>query len=194
MAEGVGFEPTRPLGPTVFKTAAFDRSATPPCPESSPRRRSEGGLWGGPGRLPGARRGPRPPARVIGAIVLAAVWLASGGIARLPAHDDLMRLLPVLAVQGAVLSFVGTLLWYAAVQRLDLARCTSIVVPSIPMLSMGASFLLLGEVASARQWIGLVLTVCGVLVFATAPGADGAGARGQRHRARGWAGRRRPQS
>jgi O-acetylserine/cysteine efflux transporter len=108
---------------------------------------------------------------VYGAIVLAAVWLASGGVARLPAHDDLMRLLPVLAVQGAVLSFVGTLLWYAAIQRLDLARCTSIVVPSIPMLSMGASFLLLGEVASARQWIGLVLTVCGVLVFATAPGA-----------------------
>jgi hypothetical protein len=31
MAEGVGFEPTRPFwGLTVFKTAAFNRSATPP--------------------------------------------------------------------------------------------------------------------------------------------------------------------
>ena len=30
VAEGVGFEPTRPNGPTVFKTVALDRSATPP--------------------------------------------------------------------------------------------------------------------------------------------------------------------
>jgi hypothetical protein len=31
MAERVGFEPTRPFwGLTVFKTAAFNRSATPP--------------------------------------------------------------------------------------------------------------------------------------------------------------------
>ena len=30
MAEGVGFEPTEPFGSAVFKTAAFNRSATPP--------------------------------------------------------------------------------------------------------------------------------------------------------------------
>ena len=30
MAEEEGFEPSRPEGPTVFKTAAFNRSATPP--------------------------------------------------------------------------------------------------------------------------------------------------------------------
>ena len=30
MAEVVGFEPTVPCGTTVFKTAAFDHSATPP--------------------------------------------------------------------------------------------------------------------------------------------------------------------
>ncbi len=30
MAEGVGFEPTVPCGTPVFKTGAFDRSATPP--------------------------------------------------------------------------------------------------------------------------------------------------------------------
>ena len=29
-AEGVGFEPTMPCGIPVFKTGAFDRSATPP--------------------------------------------------------------------------------------------------------------------------------------------------------------------
>ena len=30
MAEGKGFEPLVPRGTTVFKTVAFDRSATPP--------------------------------------------------------------------------------------------------------------------------------------------------------------------
>ncbi len=30
MAEGEGFEPPEPFGSTVFKTAAFDHSATPP--------------------------------------------------------------------------------------------------------------------------------------------------------------------
>ena len=30
MAEKVGFEPTEPCGSTVFKTAAFDHSATSP--------------------------------------------------------------------------------------------------------------------------------------------------------------------
>lgn len=31
MAEEVGFEPTEPCGSTVFKTAAFNHSAIPPC-------------------------------------------------------------------------------------------------------------------------------------------------------------------
>jgi O-acetylserine/cysteine efflux transporter len=108
---------------------------------------------------------------VYGGAVLAAVWLASGGIARLPEPGTLARMMPVIALQGAVLSFVGTLLWYEALERLDLARCTAIVVPSIPLLSLGASFLLLGEVASARQWLGLLLTACGVVAFVTAPHA-----------------------
>ena len=30
LAEAVGFEPTEPCGSTVFKTAAFNHSATPP--------------------------------------------------------------------------------------------------------------------------------------------------------------------
>lgn len=108
---------------------------------------------------------------VYGGIALAAVWIATGGVARLPESGELARVLPVLALQGAVLSFLGTLVWYQAIARLDLARCTAIVVPSIPLLSLGASFLLLGEVASPRQWLGLLLTVCGVLAFATAPAA-----------------------
>lgn len=33
VAEGVGFEPTVPRGTLVFKTSAFDHSATPPGPK-----------------------------------------------------------------------------------------------------------------------------------------------------------------
>ena len=50
-------------------------------------------------------------------------------------------------------------------------RTPAIVVPSIPVLSFAASFLLLGEVASARQWLGLLLTAAGILTFVTAPHA-----------------------
>jgi len=117
-----------------------------------------------PATLTGARY-------LFGGAILAAGWAASGGVARLPASDALARLVPVLALQGVVLSFVGTLLWYATIARLDLARATSIVVPSIPLLSLGASFLLLGEVAGPREWAGLTLTAAGVLAFVTAPDA-----------------------
>jgi O-acetylserine/cysteine efflux transporter len=108
---------------------------------------------------------------VYGGAVLALLWFATGGVARLPATPELLRMLPVLVLQGAVLSFLGTLVWYAAIARLDLARCTAIVVPSIPLLSLGASWLLLGEIASTRQWAGLLLTACGVVAFVTAPHA-----------------------
>ena len=40
LAVGQGFEPREPLGSTVFKTAAFDHSASPPKPieERTPRK------------------------------------------------------------------------------------------------------------------------------------------------------------
>ena len=106
---------------------------------------------------------------VDGGILLALVWAMSGGITRLPAPAALTALLPLLALQGIVLSYIGTLLWYQAITRLDLARSTAIVVPSIPVLSLGASFVLLGEVPTAYQWAGLALTAAGVSAFVTAP-------------------------
>lgn len=114
---------------------------------------------------------------LFGGALLALAWAVSGGPAALPPGDALARLLPMLALQGVVLSFVGTLLWYATIARLDLARATSIVVPSIPLLSLGASFLLVGEVAGAREAGGLALTAVGVLAFVTAPDAHEARAR-----------------
>jgi drug/metabolite transporter (DMT)-like permease len=108
---------------------------------------------------------------VFGGALLAGAWAlraASGGGP--PAHA-LAAQAPVLAFQGVVLSFLGTLLWYETIARLDLARATAIVVPSVPVLSLGASFLLVGEVASARQALGLALAAAGVLAFVTAPDA-----------------------
>jgi len=107
-----------------------------------------------------------------GGVVLVAWWLFSGGLADLPKAATLPTLLPLLAFQGVVLSYIGTLFWYQAVTRLDLARSTAIVVPSIPLLSLLASFALLGEIPSARQWAGLLLTAVGVLTFVGAPDAS----------------------
>jgi len=106
-----------------------------------------------------------------GGLLLAAGWLASGGVSRLPQTGDLARLLPVFAIQGVVLSYLGTLLWYQAIVRLDLARATAIVVPSVPVLSLLVTFVLVGEVPTAAQWLGMALTVVGVVAFVTAPHA-----------------------
>ena len=71
-----------------------------------------------------------------------------------------------------MLCYLGTIVWYAAIARLDLARTTAIVVPSIPVLSLAATFLLLGEVPTLRQALGMLLTAAGVLAFVTAPHAE----------------------
>jgi drug/metabolite transporter (DMT)-like permease len=106
---------------------------------------------------------------VYGGLLLALALALRGD--PLPPTAELMALLPVLALQGLVLSMVGTLLWYQTITRLDLGRATAIVVPSIPLLSLGASFLVLGEVATPRQWLGLLLTAAGVLAMVTGPAA-----------------------
>ena len=106
---------------------------------------------------------------VFGGIVLVVCWLASLSIGTVPAFADIAYLTPLLAFQGIVLSYGGTWLWYQAILRLDLARATAIVVPSIPMLSLVASFVLLGEVPTPAHWGGLALVAAGVLTFVTAP-------------------------
>jgi drug/metabolite transporter (DMT)-like permease len=138
--------------------------ATPLCWQASHLIVLRGLVGIAPAVLTGARY-------VYGSVVLVFCWLLSGGMGNLPPAATLPTLLPLLAFQGVVLGYVGTLLWYQAVTRLDLARSTAIVVPSIPLLSLLASFLLLGEVPTAQQWAGLLLTATGVLIFATAPDA-----------------------
>ena len=79
--------------------------------------------------------------------------------------------IPALAYQGIVLSYAGTMLWYEALARLDLARATSIVVPSVPLLSIATAFLIVGEVPSGRQLAAFGLVAVGVLSFVRAPHA-----------------------
>ncbi len=108
---------------------------------------------------------------VYGGLFLGLYWWARGGETGLAPGDALSARLPLLAIQGVLLSYVGTLLWYQAIARLDLARATAIVVPSIPLLSIAASFALVGELPTARQWTGLLLVAAGVAFFVTAPHA-----------------------
>jgi O-acetylserine/cysteine efflux transporter len=107
---------------------------------------------------------------VYGGLLLLVCWIAFGGT--MAELATLRTSLPLLALQGTVLSYLGTIVWYAAIARLDLARTTAIVVPSIPVLSLAATFVLLGEVPTVRQMLGLGLTAAGVLAFVTAPHAE----------------------
>lgn len=124
-------------------------------------------LRGLPGVAPPVLTGAR---YVYGGLLLLVCRLVLGG----PVADlgGLSSALPLLAFQGMVLSYLGTIVWYAAIARLDLARTTAIVVPSIPVLSLAATFALLGEVPTARQALGMLLTAGGVLAFVTAPHAE----------------------
>lgn len=107
---------------------------------------------------------------VYGSLALVSYGVLTGELA-VPQRADLLAALPLLALQGLVLSYLGTLVWYQAVLRLDLARTTAIVVPSIPLLSFAASFAILHEVPTANQWAGMALVAVGVLAFVTGPEA-----------------------
>jgi drug/metabolite transporter (DMT)-like permease len=108
---------------------------------------------------------------VYGGALVALAAAAFGGPDWMPSTAALTQQLPLLALQGVGLSYLGTMLWYLTIARLDLARATAIVVPSIPLLSLVASFLVVGEVPTLRQAMGMLLTAGGVLAFVTAPHA-----------------------
>ena len=108
---------------------------------------------------------------VYGALVLLPFWLLIDGASSLPEPRELAELLPIVAIQGVLISYGGTLAWYASIKRLDLARTTAIVVPSAPLLSLVVSYFVLDEVASVGQMVGFVVTAVGVLIFATAKNA-----------------------
>lgn len=111
---------------------------------------------------------------VYGTLVLLPLWLVFDAVESLPTSSELAGLLPIVAVQGALLSYGGTLAWYASIKRLDLARTTAIVVPSGPLLSLVASYFLVGELVTLQQVLGLLMTTAGVLAFALGEGVTSA--------------------
>jgi len=109
---------------------------------------------------------------IYGGLVLGTLWLLAGATVGLAPGAGVASLAAALVAQGVVLSYLGTMMWYEAITRLDLARTTAIVVPSIPLLSLAAAFVLLGEQPTLLQALGMALAAVGVLGFVTAPHAQ----------------------
>ncbi len=106
---------------------------------------------------------------IYGGAILLPLALLVHGVDALPSWGGSDNFWLLITLQGVIFYYGGTLLWYNTVTRLDLTRSTAIVVPSIPVLSLAATFFLVGELPTERQLVGLALTVTGVLAFATAP-------------------------
>jgi drug/metabolite transporter (DMT)-like permease len=78
--------------------------------------------------------------------------------------------LGVILMTGFFVYFLSGLTWYGAINRLSLAWTTALVVPGIPILSILFAVIFLGERATAREVIGILISVSGVLVLVL--GAD----------------------
>jgi drug/metabolite transporter (DMT)-like permease len=115
----------------------------------------------GPIQIAGARY-------IYAAFVLCAILFAMRPRAIVELADP--TALAVVAVTGVFIYFLGTSSWYAAISRLSLAWTTALVVPGIPLLSILFAVIVLGERATAREVIGILVAVCGVVALVT--GAD----------------------
>ncbi len=90
-------------------------------------------------------------------------------------RDSLVQLadptsLGVMIVTGFFIYFLSGLTWYGAINRLSLAWTTALVVPGIPILSILFAVMFLGERATAREVVGILISVSGVLALVL--GAD----------------------
>ncbi|MGH7924549.1 MAG: DMT family transporter [Candidatus Binatus sp.] len=78
--------------------------------------------------------------------------------------------LGVIAITGFFIYFLSALTWYGAINRLSLAWTTALVVPGIPILSILFAVMFLGERATTREVVGILISVSGVLALVL--GAD----------------------
>ena len=78
--------------------------------------------------------------------------------------------LGVVLVTGFFIYFLSALTWYGAINRLSLAWTTALVVPGIPILSILFAVIFLGERATTREVIGILISVSGVVALVL--GAD----------------------
>jgi len=80
--------------------------------------------------------------------------------------------LGTIVATGMVCYFLASLAWYAAISRLSLAWTTALVIPGIPLLSILCAIVFLGEHATRRDLIGILVSISGVLLLVL--GAEGA--------------------
>jgi drug/metabolite transporter (DMT)-like permease len=73
------------------------------------------------------------------------------------------RAIAVIGVTGFFVYFMSALTWYGAINRLSLAWTTALVVPGIPLLSIAFAVIFLGESATAREILGVLIAISGVL-------------------------------
>jgi drug/metabolite transporter (DMT)-like permease len=73
--------------------------------------------------------------------------------------------LGTIVATGAVCYFLASLAWYAAISRLSLAWTTALVIPGIPLLSILFAIIFLGERATRRDLIGILVSISGVLLL-----------------------------
>jgi len=79
--------------------------------------------------------------------------------------------LETIVATGVVCYFLASTAWYAAITRLSLAWTTALVIPGIPLLSILCAIVFLGERASRRDLIAILISISGVLRLVR--GADG---------------------
>jgi drug/metabolite transporter (DMT)-like permease len=78
--------------------------------------------------------------------------------------------LGVVLVTGFFIYFLSALTWYGAINRLSLAWTTALVVPGIPILSILFAVIFLGERATMRELMGILISISGVVALVL--GAD----------------------
>jgi len=105
---------------------------------------------------------------IYGAFALAAILLI-GRPATLAQLSSPTAVAVILAA-GFFVYFLSSLTWYGAISRLSLAWTTALVVPGIPMLSILFAVMFLGESATRREIIGVMIAISGVLALVL--GAD----------------------
>ena len=76
----------------------------------------------------------------------------------------------MILVTGFFIYFLSGLTWYGAINRLSLAWTTALVIPGIPILSILFAVMFLGERATTREVVGILISVSGVLALVL--GAD----------------------
>jgi drug/metabolite transporter (DMT)-like permease len=105
---------------------------------------------------------------IFAAVMLVAIFLVTDAGAAVALADP--RTIATIFTTGAFIYVLGSLTWYAAINRLSLAWTTALTIPGVPMLSFLFAIVFLGEHPSAREVRGMIIAVAGVLFLVL--GAD----------------------